>query len=114
MTLREHVQTELRTAKECKRGGDVAGAWGALERAHVLSQPLALQHTRVHGHMLRLGLVTGDLREVLGQCVRILLAGPGSLTGRFPVGNTGRARIGLNTPMAIPDELARNLDGRDP
>lgn len=114
MTLREHVQDELRIAWECKQGGDVAGAWVALERAHVLSQALAALHTRGHWPMLGLGLATVDIREVFGQTLRLMLAGLGSWTGRFPVGNTGRARAGLNTPMAIPDELARKLNGQEP
>ncbi|CAA0127230.1 Uncharacterised protein [Mycolicibacterium vanbaalenii] len=35
-----------------------------------------------------------------------MVAAPGSLTGRYPVGNTGRVTAGLMTPMPIPDDLA--------
>jgi hypothetical protein len=38
--------------------------------------------------------------------VRLTVAGPGSLTGRYPVGNTGGARVNALTPMPIPADLA--------
>ncbi|MFG3532953.1 DUF3703 domain-containing protein [Streptomyces sp. NPDC047917] len=34
---------------------------------------------------------------------------PGVTTGRYPSGNTGRARVGLTTPMPIPADLAAQL-----
>ena len=41
-----------------------------------------------------------ERREVLGQLVRLVLAGPGSLTRRYPVGNTR----GAFAPMPTPDD----------
>lgn len=34
-----------------------------------------------------------------------MLAAPGSWTGRYPEGNTGRTWVGLMTPMPIPADL---------
>ena len=50
-----------------------------------------------------------DRREVVGQLLRLVLAGPGSLTGRYPVGNTGGADVNALTPMPIPADLIRYL-----
>jgi hypothetical protein len=89
----------------------VAG-WSALETAHVLAQPWAGAHVRTHWRMLRRGLREHDAWEVAGQIARLLVAGPGSLTGRYPVGNTGRARVKATLPMTVPDDLAALLDAR--
>src|SRR5215218_6465413 len=67
------------------RGDDVA-EWRHLERAHILSQPKALLHVRTHVAMLAAGIRRHDRREVAGQLLRLVVAGPGSLTGRYPVG----------------------------
>lgn len=91
-------------------GAETAEArWYHLERAHILSQPAAWLHTRNHVAMLNLALRQHDRREALGQVVRIVLAAPGSLTGRFPEGNTGRATAGLMTTMPIPGDLLAAL-----
>lgn len=83
-----------------------AQKWTCLEQAHILSQPYPWPHTRNHIAMLTLALRQGDRREALGQLVRIAVAAPSSLLGRYPVGNTGRTAAGLTTPMPIPDHLA--------
>lgn len=59
--------------------------------------------------MLRLALRDRDAFEVLGQFVRLMVAAPGSAAGQYPTGNTGRTRIGLTTPVPIPDDLAALL-----
>jgi hypothetical protein len=56
--------------------------------------------------MLALALRQHDRREALGQIVWIIVAAPGSLSGRYPQGNTGRSRARLVAPMPIPDDLA--------
>ena len=83
--------------------------WRHLERAHILSQPYPWPHTRNHIAMLALALRQHDRREALGQVVRIIVAAPGSVLGRYPEGNTGRTRAGLMTPMPIPADLAVTL-----
>ena len=70
-----------------------AEEWKHLERAHILSQPSAWLHIRTHGAMFAAALRRRDRHEVLGQIFRLLVAGPGSLTGRYPVGNTGGANV---------------------
>jgi hypothetical protein len=46
-----------------------------------------------------------DGRETVGQLARVLLAVPGSVSGRYPVGNTGGADVSAFRPMTVPDDL---------
>jgi len=88
---------------------DVEAAWRQLEDAHVLAQKWAMPHIRVHLAMMRLGFVTRDPREVFGQLVRVAVAGPGSKSGKVPLGNTGRARESLSTTRPVRDDLRELL-----
>lgn len=106
-TVRTSFDAELAAARAA---WDNDAAWAALERAHILSQPWAGPHVRCHLTMLVLACRTRDLREVAGQLYRSVLAGPGSTTGRIPLGNTGRARVSAFRPMPIPADLAAILD----
>jgi hypothetical protein len=108
-----HLALELSRARDLEATGAHADAWRALERAHVLSQAMAWPHVRVHLRMLGFAWRRRDWRELAGQLPRILLAAPGSLLGRAPRGNTGGSRVGIFTPMAIPDNLQRILDGSE-
>jgi hypothetical protein len=84
--------------------------WDHLERAHILSQPWAWPHVKVHALMLRQGLRERDRREAVGQVVRLIVAGPGSLTGNYPTGNSGRANVPMMEPAPTPADLAAILD----
>jgi len=42
-----------------------------------------------------------------------MIAGPGSLTGRYPPGNTGRTTMGLTETAPLPTDLAHILDAGD-
>ncbi|MBP6627820.1 MAG: DUF3703 domain-containing protein [Kofleriaceae bacterium] len=111
--LRPHVSAELEAAASARRAGDVAEAWRRLERAHILSQPSAWLHTRVHWAMLVLAVRRFDVRELAGQLMRLAVAGVGSAVGRYPRGNTGRARVSISEPMPIADDLAAILASVD-
>lgn len=54
-------------------------------------------------------IVQRDVREIRGQLSRIAVAGPGSLSGRYPTGNTGRARVPATQSMPIAGEIAEVL-----
>lgn len=86
---------------------DVAKGWRHLERAHIVSQPLLLEHLRSHWLMFRLALRERDAAESAGQVLRLLLAFPGNLSGRLPAGNSGRAGVSALRPMPVSEDLKR-------
>jgi hypothetical protein len=98
--LAEHV-----AARSSRTAGDIASEWVHLERAHVFSQPMATAHIRTHLAMLGYGIRRHDRRDIVGQLLRLAVAGPGSFTGRYPVGNTGGAGISALKVLPIPEDL---------
>jgi Protein of unknown function (DUF3703) len=96
---------ELDAARAARSTGDTNVEWTHLERAHILSQPMAVAHVRTHLAMCAVSLRRRDRHELVGQLFRIVVAAPGSITGKYPVGNTGGADVNPFTPMPIPDDL---------
>ena len=109
--LREWWAEERTAAREARQRGDIEGEWRHLERAHVLSQPMAVPHVRTHVAMLGYGLRRRDRHEIVGQFLRLVVAAPGTWTGRYPIGNTGGANVSAMKPMPIPDDLQAVLNG---
>jgi hypothetical protein len=105
---------ERSAARRARASGDPTTEWHHLERAHILSQPLPMAHVRTHLAMLIHGVRGRDRREVVGQLVRLLVAGPGSVAGRYPLGNTGGADVSAVTPMAVPPDLSAVLNAHAP
>ncbi len=103
-----HMHRELAAARIS------ADPWSHLERAHILSQPWAWPHTKVHAVMLRQALGDRDVREMMGQLLRLGVAGPGSLVGKYPAGNTGRTAMGLTTIADVPADLEAILSPPGP
>ena len=108
-TLQRAWLAERAAARTARASRDAGGEWHHLERAHILSQPMAVAHVRTHLAMLIFGIRAHDRREVFGQLIRLALAGPGSLSGRYPIGNTGGAAISALTVLPIPDDLSALL-----
>lgn len=101
--VRDRLANELTSARSA------SDPWPHLERAHIISQPWAWPHTRVHWTMLTVAVRQRDRRELLGQVVRLIVAGPGSLAGRYPTGNTGRTTMRLTETAPLPADLAHIL-----
>lgn len=108
--LRTEIDLRVKEARSAVRAGVVEQAWPLLEQAHVLSQPLARPQINVHWVMLRTAVTTRDPRECAGQLIRLALAGPGSLLGRYPAGNSGRARVSAFASSRVSDDLQAILD----
>ncbi len=100
----DFIAAELAAARQADE------PWNHLERAHIASQAWAWPHTRVHAVMLTTALRQRNRHETIGQLVRLAVASPGSLTGRYPTGNTGRSTMALTRTAPVPDELADLLD----
>jgi len=99
------IAVEMAAFAAARAAEDVAAAWTALERAHIVSQPYLGPHLASHWAMLGFAVDQRDWREVVGQAARLALAPLGSLTGRIPIGNTGRSNVSAFEPMPIPDDL---------
>jgi hypothetical protein len=112
--LRSAFETEMQLAAHSYAAGDLDAAFARLERAHVLGQWHAVAHARAHLGMLRVGWRRRDLREVVGQLLRIPGGIVGSALGRVPRGNTGGANVGAFRQMPIAADLTAllRLDGR--
>lgn len=108
------LRENSRGARSAEIVGDVQGAWELLEQAHILSQPSAWLHVRVHASMLGLAWRTRDATEMRGQLLRLAVAGPGSALGRYPVGNTGRSNVPATLPMPVPPDLEELLAAEGP
>lgn len=104
LAIRNRIDAELSGA------GHTDDPWVQLERAHILAQPWVRPHLAVHVAMLRQGVRERDRREIVGQLIRLIVAGPGSATGKYPTGNTGRSNVSMTQPMPIPDDLQRDLE----
>ena len=104
-------RVEINAARAARAHDDPSAEWRHLERAHILSQPMAWPHVRTHVAMLGAGVRRRDRREALGQLTRVVLAAPGSLSGKYPAGNTGAASVSAFEPMPIPSDLETILDG---
>jgi len=103
--LRDSWRAEIQRARNARADQRPIDEWHHLERAHILSQPLAIPHVRTHAHMLGHALRHRDRRELIGQLLRILAAAPGSAAGRYPLGNTGGADVSAFEPMPVPSDL---------
>lgn len=109
LATRRVIAAEMAAYRSALEAGDDDRAWHHLERVHIVSQPYLGPHLASHGAMLGFAIRRRDWSEVLGQMVRIILAPLGSLTGRLPVGNTGRSNVSAFAPMPIPADLAEAL-----
>jgi hypothetical protein len=103
--LRDAWAAEHAAARSARHAGDPAREWHHLERAHILSQPMVGPHVRTHTAMLGAAIRQRRVREVTGQLIRLLLAAPGSASGRYPLGNTGGADVSAFKPMPVPEDL---------
>jgi hypothetical protein len=107
--LRAAWAGEMDAARASRTNGDATAEWAHLERAHILSQPMAGAHVRTHVAMFAAALRRRDRRELVGQVFRIVVAAPGSITGKYPLGNTGGANVSAFAPMPVPEDLQRFL-----
>ena len=63
--------------------------------------------------MLKIGFSKKDVREMIGQVVRMAATIPGFVLGWVPKGNTGGADVSALQPMPVPDDLASLVSDYD-
>ena len=110
MNRKEALERELQLGLSARRAKDPAAEFSRLERAHILSQPNAWDHTRVHLWMLGFALRQKRGRETLGLLFRLFDAAPASWSGRYPLGNTGGSNVSAFAAMPIPKDLEPHVN----
>lgn len=96
---------ELALGREAREQADLGSAIAHFERAHILGQRYLFLHFYAHWQLLRVAVQRNDVREALGQLVRLFAVLPGYLSGWVPKGNTGSANVSALQPMAVPSDL---------
>lgn len=89
------LAAEYRLQEAAAQRGDVRLAWHHLGRAHILAQMNFGPHCVSHWRMFAFALRLRDWPEAAGQLLRLALAPLGNLTGRLPIGNTGRSTVSV-------------------
>lgn len=107
--LSKLVKEAVSAAQEAERARNWDQAWESLAEAHIFSQSDPWLHSAVHWKMLGLGWRQRNWREIQGQVLRLLLAAPGSILGKYPVGNTGRSNVSAFQAMPVSDRIREKL-----
>ncbi len=103
--LQRRYEDELQSYRKAFERDELQAAWRYLERAHILGQPWAVEHSEVHWKMLRFGFAIKSWKEIRGQILRLVFGGVKSFVGKVPTGNTGGANVPPLQVMEIPVDL---------
>ena len=87
------VEQELTLAQQARKQRNKVVEFTHLENAHVLGQASTILHTKVHVLMLFWAVRQVDIKECLGQALRIIGAATKTAIGFIPAGNTGGTNI---------------------
>ncbi|MGB0908169.1 MAG: DUF3703 domain-containing protein [Maricaulaceae bacterium] len=105
-------ENEITSMKKAYWSEDYTQSFYHLERAHILGQRHFISHLQTHWWMLKIGCIRRDMREIMGQILRILAVFPAHMIGWVPIGNTGGANVSALKPMTIPDDLSVYFEGK--
>lgn len=106
------IVAEMAAYRAARVANDSATAWKVLERALIVSQPFLWLHLASHMAILGFAVHERDPKEIFGQIIRLALAPLGAMTGRIPVGNTGRSNVSAFQSMELPADLRREIFGK--
>tara|TARA_R110002072_G_scaffold104099_1_gene228393 strand:+ start:5902 stop:6270 length:369 start_codon:yes stop_codon:yes gene_type:complete len=104
------VEREFNLAEEARLQGRFEQEFSHLETAHVLGQTSTVLHTKAHWMMWLWAVRQKNLRELVGQALRIVGALTKTVFGLVPVGNTGGANVSPFCVMAIRPEHQQLID----
>lgn len=104
--IKPYVDLELTLAKQARKQGDVRVEFTHLENAHVLGQASTLLHTKVHTLMLFWAVRQVNIKEGLGQVMRIVGAATKTAIGFIPTGNTGGTNVNPFKVLPVSPKLA--------
>lgn len=101
-----YVNEEILKSIQAQGAGDYPSAFTYLENAHVLGQESTYWHVKVHYLMMLWGIKQKNIKEVLGQIIRIIGAVLLTAVKSVPVGNTGGSNVSPVKIMPIKPEHA--------
>ncbi|ARN77704.1 hypothetical protein BST97_06665 [Nonlabens spongiae] len=109
LKIPEHLKIayheELQSYRHHLRHGHYTNAWHHLERTHIIGQSYPIEHTYAHWLMLKFGLMQKNVKEILGQILRLLVGGWKSFINHVPTGNTGGSNVPPMKKMPIPRDI---------
>ncbi len=108
--IQPHVEQALSRAKLAGHNAQITEQFSHLETAHVLGQGSTRLHTKVHVLMLKWAIQQGDIKEALGQIMRIVGAATKTPFGLVPKGNTGGSNVSPFKAMPLNEELEKLLN----
>lgn len=106
-TLNEVFSKELKESEVLMSQNNWLAAWEKLERAHIIGQPWAVEHSKAHWKMLLFAFRIKNTREIIGQIPRLFIGGIKSFIGEIPTGNTGGSNVHPLKKMPIPDDIVK-------
>jgi TRAP-type mannitol/chloroaromatic compound transport system permease small subunit len=80
-------------------------AWQYLQRIHILSQPYAIEHTKIHFIMFWFAIRNSKWLDIPVQLLYSLFSAKFSILNIFPQGNTGTANDIFKGKMEVPADL---------
>ncbi|SMY15912.1 DUF3703 domain-containing protein [Photobacterium aquimaris] len=101
-----YVKRELIRSYRAQKRADSVAAFRHLENAHVLGQESTYWHVKVHYLMLCWAIKQRDIKEVIGQLIRIVGAALLTAIDGVPMGNTGGSNVHALKVMPISAEHA--------
>ena len=105
-SIAPYVNEEILKATQAQDAGDYSSAFTYLENAHVLGQESTYWHVKVHYLMMLWGFKQHNIKEILGQVIRIMGAALLTAVKGVPVGNTGGSNVSPVKVMPIKPEHA--------
>lgn len=108
--LKEKFDYEIHLSKSFFIQNDLVSSWERLERAHIIGQPWAVEHTISHWKMLLFAFKIKKINEIFGQLPRLFVGGLKSFVGEIPSGNTGGSNIHPLKKLPIPDDILKIMN----
>ena len=96
---------EITDSQNLFNQNEILASWKKLERAHIIGQPWAVEHTFSHWKMLIFAFKTKEFKEIIGQLPRLFIGGIKSFVGEIPTGNTGGSNVHPLKKMPIPNDI---------
>jgi hypothetical protein len=104
--IKPYVEHELTLATKARQQNNNIAEFSYLENAHVLGQASTILHTKVHILMLFWAIRQTNIKECLGQILRITGAATKTAMGLIPSGNTGGTNVSPFTVLPVSPKLA--------